>query len=103
MTGVSVVYVVSIRTTQMERLNVMQQLDRFPTATIMWGSLNHDAELTEVGLRSAGHGGCWASQPDTSSGTAATAAVARLVIQGPDLQNILRQSYDNAKVSIDLR
>jgi len=51
MTGVSVVYVVSIRTTQMERLNVMQQLDRFPTATIMWGSLNHDSELTEVGRR----------------------------------------------------
>ena len=24
-------------------------------------------------------------------------------IQGPDLQNILRQSYDNAKVTIDLR
>ena len=25
------------------------------------------------------------------------------VIHGPDLQNILRQSYDNAKVTIDLR
>jgi len=23
--------------------------------------------------------------------------------QGPDVQNILRQSYDNAKVTIDLR
>ena len=25
------------------------------------------------------------------------------IIQGPDLQNILRQSYDNAKVTVDLR
>jgi len=25
------------------------------------------------------------------------------ISQGPDLQNILRQSYDNAEVTIDLR
>jgi len=43
------------------------------------------------------------STPVRTSNGSSVYTAAREKFQGPDLQNMLRQSYDNAKVTIDLR